>query len=68
MNDQYDLYCFQKLGESVSRNSDNPYDADEIDCACADYLIREGHDITSNHLIATQVIPSAEQLLPTPTK
>ena len=44
MNDQYDVFCIEKLRESLANMSeDGNQEADNVLCACADYLSAEGY-------------------------
>jgi hypothetical protein len=37
------ILCIQKLGEAVTQLVADPYEADDVTCACADYLPAEGY-------------------------
>lgn len=66
MNDQYDYYCMETLGK-VSPQTGDPYEADNVQCACAEYLRAEGYETLSNYLTRKRVMASAAQLLLTTT-
>jgi hypothetical protein len=67
MSDGYDILCIQKLGEAANHLVADPYEADDVTCACADYLSAEGYEALSNDLTAKRVMASAAQLIPTTT-
>jgi hypothetical protein len=56
MSDQFDLYCYQKIGVQLAQVLAAPETSGEIECACAQYLSEQGYaepDIsiipTTNH-------------------
>lgn len=65
INDQYDLFCFQRLGQAV-RNAFSINEADDVTCACAKYLRKEGYRI-SPYFSSTRTTAQATQLIPTTT-
>ena len=66
MSDGYELYCIEKLRNAPPFGA-NPYEADEVQCACADYLRTEGYGDLSNNITSKRVMASAAQLIPTTT-
>lgn len=53
MNDQYDFYCFERLRERSASKPSIPLEADDVTCACADYLAAEGYEASINRQAGT---------------
>ena len=50
MNDQYDIYCFNKLRERLANTLNATQQADDVACACANYLASEGYETAITEL------------------
>ena len=50
MNDQYDIYCFNRLRERSASKLNATQQADDVTCACANYLVSEGYEATITEL------------------
>lgn len=66
MNDQYDIFCIMTLNTDIAVGSD-PYNTDNVQCACAELLHSIGLGTLSNHLTAKRTMMSAAQIIPTTT-
>ena len=47
MNDQFELFCIEKLGYAGSLISANSDETDNVKCSCADYLSSVGYKTLS---------------------
>ncbi len=53
MSDQFDLYCFQRLGAQRAKVLSAPDASDEVECACAQYLKEQGFVTPDSKIIPT---------------